>query len=108
MVDKTHLDPNIELLNTDYRGCFIGAGGILPLSNHPYVSPVLYRTNLQNNRQIVVLRLFARYSMDIMKHNPNRATYDDMLWDWALYGCYSEVMTRSFESHIKVKTAHNG
>ena len=40
MVVKTHLDANIELPDTAYTGCFIGAGGVLPLSNHPYVCPV--------------------------------------------------------------------
>ena len=108
MVIKTSLYPNIEIIpNTDYRG-FIGVGGVSPLSDHPYASPSWYGTNLQNNRQIVVLRFFARYSMEIMKHNPSRSTYGDMLWGWASYGCYSEVMTRSSEGHIKVKTAPNG
>ena len=108
MVVKTHLYLSIEIIpKTDYRG-FKRVGGVTPLSNHPYASPAWYCTNLQNNRQIVVLRLFARHGdMEIMKHNPSRSTYGDMLWGGASYGCYSDVMTRSSEGHIEVKTASN-
>ena len=56
MVVETHLHPSMEIYQNTPRGYRVNtrAGGIIPPSNHPYVTPFSYGRHGPNNSPIVM------------------------------------------------------
>ena len=46
--------------------------------------------------------------LNLLNHNPSTFTHGDMGWGLVLQGCYSKIMARSSQSHIKVKSGQAG
>ena len=46
--------------------------------------------------------------LNLLNHSPSTFTHGDMGWGLVLQGCYSKIMTRSSQCHIKVKSGQVG
>ena len=59
-------------------------------------------------QQLSFLDQWLARQLNLLNHNPSTFTHGDMGWGLVLQGCYSKIMARSSQSHIKVKSGQAG